>query len=209
MPDSDTTFVLPAGWAALTTIGFSNWCVAPPKLPFRFDLLVGSAQLKLGPTSERSAIGSPDCMSAPETPPPSLGYTGPFRVPGTPEPPEPNPVDSLPVRVDIPPLPSARPGETLDFTVTLTDDSPFGKPFGLGDPCPSYTERLFLPSARQSIDRQLLLNCADAGVLAPGASLAFEMRLSIPADAPSGSGTLIWQLGDRGPAIKVPIQIVP
>ena len=74
-------FDLPAGAAALTTIGFGNWCIAAPKLPFQFELDIGGGPLLLAPTSERSEIGAPYCNSAPETPPPSLGYTGPFHLP--------------------------------------------------------------------------------------------------------------------------------
>ncbi|TME11884.1 MAG: DUF4232 domain-containing protein [Chloroflexi bacterium] len=80
--DPDSTFVLPAGWAAIGTIGFAGWCVAPPKLPFRFDLRIGDGQLAIAPTSARSEIGTPTCNSAPATPPPSLGYTGPLVLPG-------------------------------------------------------------------------------------------------------------------------------
>ena len=81
-PDPDSTFVLPAGWAATSTIGFGDWCVAPPRLPFRFDLRIGDGQLAITPTTARSEIGIPTCNSAPATPPPSLGYTGPFVLPG-------------------------------------------------------------------------------------------------------------------------------
>ena len=80
--DPDSTFLLPAGWAAISTIGFANWCVAPPKLPFRFDLRIGAERLAIAPTSARSEIGVPTCNSAPATPPPLLGYTGPFVLPG-------------------------------------------------------------------------------------------------------------------------------
>jgi hypothetical protein len=78
----DTTFVLPADWAAISMIGFADWCVAPPKLPLRFDLRIGDGQLAIAPTSARPEIGTPGCNSAPATPPPSLGYTGPFVLPG-------------------------------------------------------------------------------------------------------------------------------
>jgi hypothetical protein len=79
--DAESTFELPAGWAALTTIGFADWCLAPPKLPFRFVLHIGTGQLAVGPTSAGSEIGTPTCNSAPATPPPNLGYDGPFLVP--------------------------------------------------------------------------------------------------------------------------------
>ena len=80
--DPDSTFDLPAGWAAITMIGFADWCVAPPRLPLRLDLRIGDGQLAIAPTSARSEIGIPTCNSAPATPAPSLGYTGPFVLPG-------------------------------------------------------------------------------------------------------------------------------
>lgn len=80
--DPDSTFDLPAGWAAITAIGFADWCVAPPKLPLRLDLRIGTDPLAILPTSAHSRIFVPTCNSGPATPPPSLGYTGPFTIPG-------------------------------------------------------------------------------------------------------------------------------
>ena len=64
-----------------------------------------------------------------------------------PPPPEPDPVDSLPVSVDISPLPPVAPGASLEYAVTLTNIGAFEKPINLAAAlCPSYTERLTLPA---------------------------------------------------------------
>jgi uncharacterized protein DUF4232 len=78
---SDSTLMLRSGWAAITTIGFADWCQAPPELPLRFDLRVGGGRLAVAPTSERSEIGTPSCNSHPASLQPSLGYVGPFALP--------------------------------------------------------------------------------------------------------------------------------
>ena len=129
-------------------------------------------------------------------------------VPGTTTP-EPDPVDTLPIDVTISPLPRTPTGGTLEYTVTLTNVSAYEKPLNLAAFCPTYTERLFLPGAGAAIDTQLALNCGPAGVLEPNASATFAMRLPIPADATSGTASLTWQLGTRGPAAKASFEIGP
>jgi hypothetical protein len=80
--DADATFELPAGWTGLTTIGFADWCMAKPKLPFQLDLRIGRDQLAVMRTSARSSFATPTCNSAPATPPPTFFYDGPFAIPG-------------------------------------------------------------------------------------------------------------------------------
>ena len=198
--------LLPPGWAAIATIGYSDWCTPPPALPLRADVVVGSARLAVVP---RGPIPVPFCMAAPATPPPDMFFEKPFVVPGSPAPPEPDPVDSLPIDVTISPLPPAPPGGTLEYTVTLTNVSAYDKPLNLAAFCPTYTESLFLPGASAAIQTHLALNCGPAGVLAANVPLTFAMRLPIPADAPPGTATLVWQLGGRGPAAKVTFEIRP
>jgi hypothetical protein len=118
-------------------------------------------------------------------------------------------VDTLPVAVTLPELPSVSAGETLEYTVTLTNITPFGKTLNLAAFCPTYTERLFLPGAGAAIETQLALNCGPAGVLQPNALATFAMRLPIPTDATPGTASLTWQLGARGPAAKVTFEIRP
>jgi hypothetical protein len=146
-------------------------------------------------------------MADPATPPPTLFYETPLMVPGSPSPPESDPIDTLPVKVTLSALPAAAPGATLDYAVTLTNISAFGKTLNLAALCPTYAVRLLLPGIGTSTIARLRLNCDAAGVLAPNVPITFAMRLSIPADARPGAATLVWQLGDRGPAAKATVTI--
>jgi hypothetical protein len=200
---SASTVLLPPGWAAIVPIGFSNWCSPPPATPLRADLLVGSARLAI---EARSPIPVPPCMSAPQTPPPSLFYDGMFAIPGSPAP-EPDPVDSVPVSVTLSALPASSPGGTLQYTVTLTNVSPYNKPLNLAALCPAYTVRLFLPNNPNAIETHFALNCEPVGVLGANLPVTFAMRLPIPTEAPTGTATLVWQLDTRGAAAKATFTI--
>ena len=203
-PASARTPLLPPGWAAVARIGYSDWCTPPPALPLRADLVMGSGRVAV---HAESAIPVPPCMAAPATPPPDMFFDGPLAVPGTPIAPEPDPVDTLLVAVTLSPLPATTPGGTLDYTVTLTNISPFDKPLNLAALCPTYTERLSFPDTRASVDIHRALNGGPAGLLAPHVPVTFAMRLAIPADAPPGTASLVWQLGERGPGAKAAFEI--
>lgn len=202
--DPPATVVLPPGWTAAAVMTFADWCTAPPALPLALDLVVGSppALRVVQSDADAAAIPLPGCGSAPATPPPVFGYALPFSVPGMPFAPPADPVDTLPMTVVLSALPTTAPGAVLDYTVTLTNISPVDKPLPLAALCPSYVERLFLPGGGASLDTTRLLNCQRAGTLAAGASVTFEMRLTIPLSAPSGTAGITWQLGQRGPAAK-------
>jgi hypothetical protein len=200
--------VIPAAATATVDLAFNDWCSSPPDLPLRADIVLGSARLDIVRLSvPGGSIPVPYCNSAPATPPPGFGWNGPFVVPGTPEPPPPDPGDTLPMSVSIPPLPAVAPGSTLVYTVTLTNTSGYDKPLNLPAFCPSYEERLFLPGSHTSVESRRLLNCGPVGVMTLGLSVTFEMRLRIPEDATAGIATLLWQLGDRGPGLKVTFPI--
>jgi len=205
-PAPAATPLLPPGWAAVVRVGYSDWCTPPPALPLRADLLIGSDRVAV---QAQSAIPVPACMADPATPPPTMFLDGALTVPGSPPSPEPDPGDSLPVSVTLSPLPPTTPGGSLDYSVTLTNTMAFDKPLNLAADCPTYTQRLFVPGATASVDIHLALNCGPAGVLAPHVPVTFTMRLPIPADSPPGSATLVWQLGDRGPAVKTTFEIRP
>jgi hypothetical protein len=204
LPASESTILVPPGWAAIVRLGYANWCSALPATPLRADLVIGSARAAV---EARSPIPLPACMSAPQTPPPTLFYDGRLTVPGSAIAPEPDPGETLPLSVTLSALPTTTPGGTLDYTVTLTNVSPYDKPLNLRALCPAYTERLFLPSEREAIDTYLTLNCDPVGVLAPHVPVTFMMRLHIPADSLSGTATLVWQLGAGGPAAKAAFKI--
>jgi len=192
--------VVPAGWAATVRVGFANWCGPLPAMPLAADLVVASGRVAV----DAPELPVPPCMGGSA---PDLSYDGSLTVPGTPAAPEPNPTDSLPVSVTLSPLPTARPGGTLDYTVTLTNISAFDKPINLQASCPPFTQRLWLPGDGAARDVTLRLNCESAGVLPPHVPVVFAMRLSIPADAAIGDATILWQLGERGAAAKATFTI--
>jgi hypothetical protein len=203
-PASPSRIVLPPATAAATIVGFADWCSAQPALPLQLNLMIGSTRL---PVVTRSEIPVPGCNSAPETPP-FFGYGGPLTIPGPPQP-EPDLCDvDEPLSVMVSPLPTVHPGETMTYTITLTNRSAHEKPINPAASCPNYTQRLSLPESARPIDRQFALNWT-RGMLAAGERATFEMRLQIPADATAGTAGIVWQLGERGPDAKATFQIAP
>lgn len=78
------------------------------------------------------------------------------------------------------------------FTYVVILSNPTAGPIALGA-CPSYTE--WLGAAPSSVVRRTLrLNCGAAPSLAPGQSLAFEMRLDVPSTMTPGLTKLSWVL---------------
>ena len=210
-PDAPQSILLPAGWTAVATMTFSDWCAPPPPMPLALDIVLGSPPaLAVGRSgADVAAIPLPWCGSAPATPPPFFGWDQPFTVPGAPRAPEPDPIDTLPVTVTISALSATAPGSVLTYTVTLTNVSAYDKSLNLALLCPTYVERLDLPGADSQLDTTHALNCGPAGTLAGGASVTFEMRLPIPSTAQAGTAGIVWQLGQRGPAAKALFQIRP
>jgi hypothetical protein len=207
LADRPATVLLPPGWTAVARIAFADWCVTAPALPMRMDLLLDSGTITFAqPSSEFSRIPVPGCMSAPDTSSPEYVLDSPFTIPRAPMS-EPDPIDSLPVLVTISALPQVAPGSILEYTVTLTNVTPYDKPLNLAAFCSSYTESISLPKRTATHEETYELNCADAGTLEPNSSLSFAMRVTIPADAPLGTAGLRWQLGQRGPAGKTTFEI--
>ena len=196
-PAGASTILLPAGWAAVATIGYADWCTEAPALPLHADLLISNESLSV---EALAPIPLPPCMAQPATPAPEAFYETAFATPGTPAAPEPDRGNLLPVSVTLSPLPATAPGSVLEYSVTLTNIDPYQKPASLLAGCPSYTERLFLPGTPAAIETNLALNCDPVPVLEAGTPITFAMRLPVPADAPPGTATLIWQLGTSGAA---------
>jgi hypothetical protein len=95
--------------------------------------------------------------------------------------------------------PSARPGERVNFTVTLVNQAVAG--LGLGSPainatwtfarCPMFYEEV---EGVVGTFQTSPLDCANAEPIPAGGSEAFDMHIDIPADAEPGPATLIWSL---------------
>ena len=83
-------------------------------------------------------------------------------------------------------------GGALKFRVTLQNTYYRALEFKHG--CPDYIEDLEGPNGWTSGKIVYVLNCGPLGVLSPGASALFEMRVDVPANASPGSYTLGWDL---------------
>jgi len=84
---------------------------------------------------------------------------------------------------------SVRAGQLLVYRVTLRNSFGGRVAFGPDKPCPNYHEAL---DGEVLLDRAYQLNCDELGSVAPGKSIAFEMRLLVPTTMPPGTYTLRW-----------------
>jgi len=95
--------------------------------------------------------------------------------------------------------PTARPGERVNFTVTLVNQPVVGT--GIGSPpinptwtfarCPMFYDEVEGVVGTFQI---ALLDCAKAKPIPAGGSETFDMHIDIPADATPGPATLIWSI---------------
>jgi hypothetical protein len=110
---------------------------------------------------------------------------------GVDQPPATEPVDP---RTDLRPTiaspDSVRAGQTLTYVVTLTN--PTGSTISLSH-CPGYVEWMGTDAAGVAKE-SLGLNCSTIEEIAAGASVRYEMRIAVPADAHPGPLTLRWML---------------
>ncbi len=202
-PQSGGSVAIPVGRAGMTQVLTSNWCQPVPEGPLAVDIVVGGTPVAVGGTV--ATISGCSAQGVSPVPDPTFAYAGPFAVPPIPPPPEEDIGNVLPFTVSVSALPVVHPGQALTFTVNLTNATSFGKTLNLPAACPNYLVRLFLPDNR-SIEERHALNCAPVGTLQSGETVSFSMQVAIPEDAPSGTGTLIWILGDRGAASpKLPV----
>jgi len=90
---------------------------------------------------------------------------------------------------------TARAGGMLRYLVTLTNPTDTAVRL---DPCPSYTEAVYLPSPpTDPLSRALFLNCDSMSSIAPGQHVRYQMRLPLPAMA-SGLAKFGWHLNVPG-----------
>jgi hypothetical protein len=112
---------------------------------------------------------------------------------GAPQPPPPSsrsPLNVLTATVAVPATLSA--GSTASYTVTLRNHSRAAVRL---TPCPSYTEYLGVfsgPGRHVYLTRHYYLNCTAIRRIAAHGSVAFAMRIPVPAGA--GHAKLDWQL---------------
>jgi len=94
---------------------------------------------------------------------------------------------NIAVSADVPV--SVRRGATLVYYVTLTNA---GRLDYRLDPCPDYNEFV----GNKDVMANFQLNCGPVGQIAPGASVTFQMQLSIPTTTRTGQTSLTWALAD-------------
>lgn len=90
---------------------------------------------------------------------------------------------------------AAAPGDELTYTVTLTNRSSTAQSLV---PCPSYTEYFTATGGAEPEvhSERYALNCTNVPPVAPGASVAFAMRITVPATDSAGMAKVGWQLDD-------------
>lgn len=80
-------------------------------------------------------------------------------------------------------------GHDFDYTILLTNNSSTAVSL---NPCPTYTESINSGGHVTAVTYEL--NCAVASSIAPSQTVAFAIKLHIPADQPTGPAKLSWRL---------------
>jgi hypothetical protein len=128
-----------------------------------------------------------------------------FGVPADAEPAVDPPLSPLTAQISAPPTVVA--GQILMYTVTLTN--PRSTDVSLS-PCPAYDE--FVGSGSNSMwvatVLHYYLNCDATPTIPAGASVTYEMRLTLPANQPEGMAKFGWDLqGGGGPSAIAPLMV--
>jgi hypothetical protein len=194
VPHDSTLLAVPPGGSVTVEVDWRNWCVAttsgkpvPPRA-VRLSLPDGTGTVDV----PYNAVPPCETPTAPTT----LGVRPfqPAALPAT------APWTSSVLQATIQPLSgtgklTGKRGATARFVVELRN--PSGPPASF-ERCPLLVE-LLAPAGRPEVHQ---LNCAAAKPLPAGGALRFEMRVEVPADAPTGDNGLFWTLdptGNRGP----------
>ena len=193
----------PGGRADLTILASDIFCRSATAFASTALVLPVGDRISLGTT----VAGGPGGGCQP-LPPGQAGVSvGPFspdRPLVAPAPP-PSPFVLLTATIEAPASIAA--GQTLDYFVTLTN--PTAEPISLSSQCPAYTESLATTAALPNVwvHPTYRLNCGPVPSMAPGQSTRFAMRLAVPANIETGSGTLFWELLGIKKAASAPIAI--
>ncbi len=87
-PGANSTIALPAGQAAVASLGFTSWCSAQPKLPLSMEVVLGSSHI---PVISRAPIPVLSCRVPGSSERPTLAYQALFALPSAPNTSEPRP----------------------------------------------------------------------------------------------------------------------
>jgi hypothetical protein len=201
-----TLRALAPGATAILSIDWSNWCVpglarspgaagspgaarsAKPQVPPRAVRVtlaegLGSLDVNYNAVPACDAPGQPSTIDVRPFAPAPLPATQPWTTAN---------VKATIESPDGPGFPlTARRGQVARFIVRLQNASPIAVRFG---GCPLLAEAL-PPSGQTEIHQ---LNCRPAGLIMPGRSLFFDMRVRVPSGAPLGKNGLFWELDPTG-----------
>jgi hypothetical protein len=185
---------LQPGDTAVLALDWSNWCV-PGARQVKGKLIAPSA-VRVTLAGGRGSLDVPYNAVTPCTRPgaPSTIGVHPFQPPGLPNK---RPWTKAIVAGKIftieggpAPLHGVR-GSVLRYAIRLRNESSATVRFAN---CPLIAEEL----APKGTVEAHQLNCAGSRRVAPGGSIRFEMRLRIPASAPTGVNGLFWVLDPLG-----------
>jgi hypothetical protein len=185
---ASTLLALRPGESAAVTITWDNWCdlvvKGQPHIPpsaVRITLPDGRGRLD----ADYNAV--PPCIDPYSPTTIGVSVFQPSLIPTGQR-----PWSNAFLRASVPDQPvHGRRGEVLRFRVVLENISRTTARFGR---CPAYIQQL-VPSGTVEVYE---LNCAAAGPIAPGKSLAFAMQVPVPKDAPHGANALFWELDPFG-----------
>jgi hypothetical protein len=194
-PPRGTLRALAPGAHVSVQLIWSNWCGARAKsIPMGVTTQAPTAMVLTLPSGEplrmRIADG-PLCTGGPRSVSTiAAGDFKPFFPPGGPTFPAETPriLAGPQVRItrDYGPVMAAHPGDWIDYTVALTNQS--GHTFRFGRTCPRFMEGFDAGPLEVYV-----LNCHGVGQVAPGQSLRFAMRIRVPLH-PADLGSLRWVL---------------
>lgn len=103
--------------------------------------------------------------------------------------PQPTWIENSPLSVTVNLPHHIRAGQSLHYQVVLTNTS--AAPFRFYD-CPSYTEDASRLGRKNLANYQL--NCSSVGWFEPNESITFDMVIDIPANTPSGTSGVQWEM---------------
>lgn len=184
-----TVVLVPNSWVNADLGGIaSDICGGDQTTTLRFALPGESASRSLHfPVGRPPDPGECGGRIVGATPHPGQLAVGPFQA--IPKPQDDFPIiRSLSAKLFVPPQVQA--GAPLMFTVEFTNTDAYNSGGIDQNPCPIFQMTL----APTTADGTFLLPCTPFINLRPGESVAFGMRLDVPADATPGPATLYWRL---------------
>lgn len=168
-----------------------DWVTQPEACPGIPPASIGGARI-ITPDGDSLTVALPQEPDGYACQGVGVGNFEDLPLPDNSSPPEPAPQPAIIAPATI------KAGAQLRYVVSLANEGTL--PIDLHTQCFNYDEELFVnpeqgtpPLGGKHLYR---LNCATAGILAPGHPMKFAMVIDVPANAAPGSYTLVFNLGD-------------